>query len=1033
MKKLHHSFVLSFILACASAVSAQTHPQDSLVLEEAVVVGMGTQKRGTITASVATVSPEDVAYRPVTDITSALQGNVAGLTISSDAVASGVGGEPGAAIGFNIRGAGSINGGEPYVLIDGVEQSLQNISPADIESITVLKDASASAVYGARAAYGVVLVTTRSGSDGEATVSYNGSVGFSTPVSMPEMMSSLEFAEHMNLMRENSGKAPLFTPTAIEKIKAFASSPYSEEYPGVDPNASGDGWASAYSSQYADTDWFDYYFKDYSVRHAHNLSVSGGSEKIKYYVGAGYVHQGGLIDHVEDELDKYTVNIKFSFLAKEWLRFSLSNNLAVTDIARPMADQTIFYAQISDKYPTQATVLPVSGRYDLPSWNEVMYLKETGFDRTAVSDAVSLSVTATPVEGLDLTAEMKGRLDVQSSGFRMGFPKTTLPGGRIVTTSGGKQGYQYPGMHWKNVSFGSYTRGQMFNYYLSPSVTASYQASSGPHFFNAMAGFQAELQENSSGYAYKDGILSDDVFSFDNADGKLVADENRDHWSTMGFFARVNWNWKEIVFAEISGRADGSSRFAPGNRWGLFPSASVGYDFAGTDFFRSSGAPFSQLKIRLSYGRLGNQSGAGLYRYLGLMNVSPSDPNAWILPGTTQEPAKGTVAFAPSMISPHITWEKVDNADIGLDVMAFGNRLNMVFDAYQRTTRDMLGPAEAIPSIGGIADADRSKANNATMRNRGWELSVSWSDRLSGGFRYRVGFNLFDYRAVVTEYSNPEGIISNNHTGLAANKGYYPGMDIGEIWGYKADHLFASDEDAAGYPVDLSFFKARNLWKAGDVMYEDVNGDGAVNPGKGTLDDHGDLVVIGNATPRFSYGINLSVGYKGLEIAALLQGVGKRDFPMAGSTYLFGGRNYFKDHLDRFSADNPSGWLPRLTDGTGSGDMDWKVNTGYNTSRYLLNGAYMRLKNLMVSYSFSGRLLGRFRLRDLKIYISCDNLFTLDALPEAFDPETMNMVSTWAGGSLNAAPGLTSALSQNGNGKVYPLSRTMVMGVEIKF
>jgi len=365
--------------------------------------------------------------------------------------------------------------------------------------------------------------------------------------------------------------------------------------------------------------------------------------------------------------------------------------------------------------------------------------------------------------------------------------------------------------------------------------------------------------------------------------------------------------------------------------------------------------------------------------------------------------------------------------------MAFDNRLNMVFDAYQRTTRDMLGPAESIPSIGGIADADRSKANNATLRNRGWELSVSWSDRLSGGFRYRVGFNVFDYRAVVTEYSNPEGIISNNHTGLAANKGYYPGMDIGEIWGYKADHLFASDEEAAGYPADLSFFKARNLWKAGDVMYEDVNGDGAVNPGKGTLDDHGDLVVIGNATPRFSYGINLSVGYKGLEIAALLQGVGKRDFPMAGSTYLFGGRNYFKDHLDRFSADNPSGWLPRLTDGTGSGDMDWKVNTGYNTSRYLLNGAYMRLKNLMVSYSFSGRLLGRFRLRDLKIYISCDNLFTLDALPEAFDPETMNMVSTWAGGSLNAAPGLTSALSQNGNGKVYPLSRTMVMGVEIKF
>ena len=1032
MKK--YSFAIFLILTCACAVSAQTHPEDSLVLEESVVIGMGTQKRGSITASVSTVSSEKVAYRPVTDITSALQGNVVGLTISSDAVASGVGGEPGAGIDFKIRGTGSINGGGPYVLVDGVEQSLGNINPADIESITVLKDASASAVYGARAAYGVVLVTTRSGEDSDdPTVSYSGSIGFSTPVSMPEMMSSLEFADHMNMMRENSGKAPLFSPSAIEKIKAFAEDPYSEDLPGVEPNSSKDGWASAYGSQYADTDWFDYYFKDYSMRHAHNLSVSGGSRKIRYYVGAGYVRQGGLIDHVEDELDKYTVNMKFSFLAKEWLRFNLSNNLSVTDIARPMADQTIFYAQISDKYPTQATVLPVGGLYDIPSWNEVMYLKETDFDRIEVSDAVSFSVTATPVEGLDVTAEMRGRLDVQNSTFRMGVPKTTLPGGRIVATSGSRQGYRYPGIHWKNMSFGSYTSGHVFNYYLSPSVNASYQAVSETHFFKVMAGFQAELQENSGGYAYKGGMLSEEVFSFDNADGRLIADESRDHWSTMGFFARANWNWKEMVFAEISGRADGSSRFAPGSRWGLFPSASVGYDLAATEIFRESAAPFSQLKIRLSYGRLGNQSGAGLYEYLGLMNVSSSSPGAWLLPGATQEAVTGAVAFAPSMISPHITWEKVDNADIGLDVLAFGNRMSLVFDAYQRVTRDMLGPAEAIPSFSGIAASDRARTNNATLRNRGWELSLSWTDRFSGGFRYRVGFNVFDYRAKVTAYSNPEGVISNNHTGLEANKGYYAGMDIGEIWGYKADRLFESDEEAALYPVDLSFFKARDLWKAGDLMYEDVDGDGAVNPGKGTVEDHGDLVVIGNATPRFSFGINLSAGYKGLEVTALLQGVGKRDFPMAGSTYLFGGRNYFKDHLDRFSPENPSGWLPRLTDGTGSGDLDWKVNTGYNTSRYLLNGAYMRLKNLMVSYSFGGKVLGKLRLRDLKVYVSCDNLLTLDALPGAFDPETMNIVSTWAGGSLSAAPGLTSALSQNGNGKVYPLSRTMVMGVEIKF
>lgn len=1031
MKKLFNTLIA--LLVAFSSLSAQTYYSDSLFLEQAVVVGMDVQTRKTITAAVSVVDSDKVSYRPVTDLTNALQGNVPGLQFVTDANETGVGGQPGAPVSFNIRGAGSINGGEPYVLVDGVEQSLRNVSPSDIESITVLKDASACAVYGARAAYGVVLVTTKSGKAGEATVNYNGMIGFSSPVGLPEMMSSYEFAGHMNQMRENSGQSVLFTPSAIDNIKAFASDPYSKEYPGVVPNASGDGWASAYYNQYADTDWFDYYFKDQSMRVSHNLNVSGGSDRIKYYVGAGYIGQDGLMDHVEDELDKYTVNIKMSFLAKEWLEFSVSNNLAVTELTRPMANQTIFYAQISDKVPTQATVLPVEGSYDLPPWNEVMYLKETRFNSIAVSDALSLSVTMTPVEGLDVAAQVKGRLDVDNNGFQMGFPKTTLPDGRIVVTSGGKQGYQYPGMHWKNTSFGSYTRGQVFNYYLSPSLSAAYHMNAGRHFFKAMAGFQAEVQKNTSGFTYKDGVLSDGIFSFDNANGVIVADENRDHWSTVGTFARLNWNWREIVFAEFSGRVDGSSRFAPGHCWGVFPSASAGVDFARMDFIGMSDFPVSQLKLRVSYGSLGNQNGAGLYGYLGVMKLSASDANAWLLPGSSAEPSKGTVALTPAMVSPELTWEKVDNANIGLDVSAFQSRFNLVADVYQRVTRNMAGPAEAIPMIGGIAAADRAKTNNATLRNRGWELSMNWSDILAGGFRYSVGFNLFDHKAVVTGYNNPEGIISNNHTGLAINRGYYEGMELGEIWGYKADELFASDEDAAEYPVDLSFFKAQNLWKAGDLRFEDVNGDGAVDPGKGTLDDHGDLMIIGNATPRFSFGIRLGAGYKGFEVSALLQGVGKRDFPMAGSTYLFGGRNYFKHHLDRFSEDNPSGWLPRLTMGTGAGDLDWKVNTGYNTSRYLLNAAYMRLKNLMVSYSFPDHWLEKAGMKALRFYVSCDNLFTIDALPDAFDPETINIVNTWAGGSRDTAPGLTTVLTQNGNAKVYPLSKTFTLGLDLTF
>ena len=439
----------------------------------------------------------------------------------------------------------------------------------------------------------------------------------------------------------------------------------------------------------------------------------------------------------------------------------------------------------------------------------------------------------------------------------------------------------------------------------------------------------------------------------------------------------------------------------------------------------------------MSYGRLGNQNGAGFYDYLGTMILNSAHQNAWLLPGDSSGSiSKGTVALTPKMVSPYITWEKVDNANLGLDLTLLDDRLTITADIYQRMTRDMIGPAEAIPSIGGIIPEDRAKVNNATLRNRGWELSVNWQDELKCGFSYGIGFNLFDYKAVITEYNNPEGIIYNNHTGLDRNKGYYEGMDIGDIWGYVADDLFMSNQEIDNYlkNTDLSFFKPASQWQPGDVKYVDVNGDGKVDPGNGTLADHGDLRIIGNTTPRYSFGINLNVGYKGFEVSTLLQGVAKRDFPMAGSTYLFGGRNYFKEHLDYFDYSNPNAYLPRLTDATtGGGDTDWQVNTGYNTTRYLLNAAYMRMKNLMVSYTFQKNIVKTLGLENLKVYFTCDNLFTIDNLPDAFDPETLNQVNTWAGGSNETAPGLTSPLKQNGNAKVYPMNRNFVFGIDLTF
>lgn len=1006
--------------------------EDAQTLEEVVVVGMGTQKRNTITAAVATVNQDAIVNRPVTDVTSALQGNVAGLNFASDASESGTGGELGGEIKFNIRGIGSINGGEPYVLVDGVEQSMQNVNPADIESITVLKDASAAAVYGARAAYGVVLVTTKSGKQEKARVTYRGSVGMSAPINMPTMMNSLEYANYKNAYSMIADGRTFFSQETMDLMTNFMQNPYSAEFPGVKADPTNEYWQAG-ESMYANTNWFDYYYKDTSLRHSHNINISGGSEKVNYYVGMGYTYQGGLLDRVEDSLDKYNVNTKLQFKVSDYLKFNFNNNITLNLISRPLPNMSILYHEIARAAPNAPVQLPVEAPFNTPSWNYYYYLQNAEYNQNRISDAMTFSTTITPLKGWDIIGEMKVRFDVENDEFIMKHPQFMKPNGQIEEASQSQAGFSYPGIQWQNSKWGSYTRGNDFNYYLSPTINTSYTNQWGDHFFKAMAGYQMEVQNNSNMYTYKDGMLSD-VYSFDNANGKIYNGELREHWATMGFYTRINWNYKNIYFLEVSGRYDGSSRFAPGNRWGLFPSFSAGYDIARTDYFQKLNLPISQLKVRVSYGRLGNQNGAGLYDYLSFMTLRPEYSSGWLLPGVSSaNPVRGTVALTPKMVSQFITWEKVDNANLGIDLSLLNDRLTVTADIYQRTTKDMIGPAEAIPMIGGIANDDRAKVNNATLRNRGWELSVNWHDELKNGFSYGIGFNVFDYKAVVTKYNNPEGLLYNNHTGLVRNKGYYEGMDLGEIWGYQADDLFMTNQEVEDYLKNVSstFLKPNNDWQRGDLKYVDTNGDGKIDWGKGTLKDHGDLKIIGNTTPRYSFGLNLNAGYKGFEVSALFQGVMKRDYPMAASTYLFGANsNFFKEHLDYWTIDNPNAYLPRLTK---KDSQDYYANVGYNTTRYLLNAAYMRLKNLMISYTFNPKLIQKIGLQNLKVYFTCDNLFTIDNLPGVFDPETLNQVNTWAGGSNESAPGLTSPMKDNGNGKVYPLNRNFVFGVDFTF
>jgi len=721
--------------------------------------------------------------------------------------------------------------------------------------------------------------------------------------------------------------------------------------------------------------------------------------------------------------------------ANKWLRFNLNNNITLQMIKRPMGNQMIFYNNVSNQYPNQATELPVDSEYNIPGWSELMYLKNSNYNQNRLSDALTLSATVTPLEGWNIVGEMKMRLDVEHNDMKLVQPYYETPQGKYKKGATQKQGYAYPGMSWKNTYFDSYSRGSVFNYYLSPNVSSSYTHQWGSHFFKAMAGFQMELREDSQEAMYKDGVMDDQIYSFENASGNIMVSEARTHWSTMGMYARLNWNYNNIYFLEVSGRYDGSSRFAKGNRWGFFPSFSAGYDIARTDYFKALDLPVSQLKVRVSYGRLGNQNGAGLYDYRSFIELDASSQNAWILPGVSDTPSRGTIVKTPKLISPYITWEKVDNANLGIDLMLLKNRLSITADIYQRTTRDMIGPAEALPGISGVLPTDRAKVNNATLRNRGWELSVNWNDKLKCGFSYGIGFNVFNYKAVVTKYNNPSGTIYNNHTGYAANKGYYEGMDVGEIWGYHVDGLFKTDKEAAEYQAKINdkvvngrvySSKVDGYLRAGDVRFADLNGDNVIGAGAGTVDDPGDKQIIGNTTPRYSYSFRLDASWNGFDVSAFFQGIGKRDWYPSYSTTSQGANSFWGPYSfpstsfveksfpeDCWTEDNRNAFFPRIR-----GYQSYSGGSlGTVNDRYIQNIAYLRFKNLSIGYTLP---ISKRIFEKVRVYVSGENLYYWSPLKKhnkTIDPELAISSSTYS--------------SNTGSGYAYP--RVYTVGVDITF
>ena len=967
--------------------------EDTETLDEVVVVGYGVQKKVNLTGSVSAVKGDALERRPVADATQSLQGMVPGLLVSNSNT-----GRPGGSGSLTLRGQGNLdNNANPYILVDGVEMSLSDVNPNDIENISVLKDAAACAIYGARAAYGVILVTTKKGEEGKMRVNYQGTVGWSAPTVLPDMVDSYQFAKYWNAGCVNAGSPRLYSDEKLALLQQYIQDPGS-----VDPwfelpaNANMNPAFENSESGVGNTNYFDLHYKDWAFKQNHNLSLSGGGKLAQYYISGGYYSEDGILRYADMDYSRYNFTANITSQITKWLKLKVNTKFMHSDQDTPFGDGGLsegFYHSLARFRPT---VSPIDPNGHFTELTMIPYLQSgtytnTQRDRLNITTGLEFQPVKNWFIFLDYTYKL---MNVEYEALNVA---PLIYGADGVSTSKGVRdelGVSPDGKFTR--SYGR-TRYQTINLYTNYLFTLADK-----HNFTLMAGYQ----EEDSDYSYMKNAITG-LYSTTNPNvgmgtGDKTVVDTRNGWATRGFFGRINYDYDGRYLLELNGRYDGSSRFASGHRWGVFPSVSVGWNISREAFMSSLTDVVSNLKLRASYGLLGNQAGAALYTFAATMELNNNLGNYIFADG------RNIFTKSPLVVNPATTWEKVESKNIGLDFGFFGNALTGSFDVFQRDTKDMLGPGTDFPDFFG---AIAPQTNNARMRNRGWELSLNYRGKIGKDIQYSIGGMLSDAVSEVTEYAN--------ETNTDPKEQWYTGKKVGEIWGYRADGLIQTQEEADAYneKYDLSFISGKP-WTPGDVKYRDLNGDKKINNGKNQLGDMGDMTVIGNTTPRYQYTINGSISWKGLSLSMMFQGVAKRDWNPGTAPYFWGSGAYaqvtvFKEHLDYWSESNPNAYYPKPYIHTAGGVTPFRNKTMTTSDRYIQSGAYCRLKNVTLSYDLPAAWVNKVGLDKVQVFFSGENLLTFTPLKGMFDPEAI----------------FTGNSYQSEGGKNYPMNRVLSFGV----
>ncbi len=969
---------------------------DAIGLDEVVAIGYATQKKINITGAVDVIKSEELENRPAENVAQLLQGTSPNLNISVTKL----GGEPGAGSTWNIRGMGTLSGSSaPLVLVDGVQMDPNNLNPESIESVTVLKDAAASAIYGARAPFGVVLITTKKGTkDKKISFSYSNNMGFASPIGVPHFESSLNLATAFNQANDNDGTAHKFSDEQIQRIKDYSNGQYEPEYDTENPFTS--MWGGRHSGN-ANYDWNSMYWKQNSFRQKHDISLNGGTERTQYYFSAGFYDQNGLFNYGYDEFKRYNMLANITSQVTDWLRFDFSSKFAQTHNDRPVGpfgndDMRFFMLQAMQTFwPTMPMYnygVDKSDNVKSISNPIVRLLQDTGRKKIVGNDSwITLGTEIEPIKN------WKTKVTYNYNYFSQRNETTFLPVDVYV-----------PNGAINNIgsSTPNYNTSMDFNDYKLFNAVSTYDKKIEKHYFKVLVGYENESYYYSNLYGSVTNLITQYVPSINTGTGNKVLSEAKGNWATEAVFGRLQYNFDEKYLIELNGRYNGSSRFAPEHRWGFFPSVSVGYNISKEDFWEPVSNVISNMKLRASYGSLGNQN---VSNYLYLSTVPTGVDLNWIVGNE-----RPMWASQPGMVSGSLTWETITTLNFGVDAYLLNNRLAVNFDWYNRTTSDMFGPAESLPAILGTTPPS---INNAKMETKGWESSISWKDRISSNFSYNIKFMIGDSKSTVLEYNNPTGLIGN----------FYEGKELGEIWGYTTDGFI--QEKGEDMPDQSLFYLS---WGPGDIKYKDLDGDNVITYGEKTLDSHGDLTVIGNELPRYNIGISGGFSWKEFDFNMFWQGVGKRDlFPeytWSSSTFwgFAGGTNnstiFEEGHLDYWRPADETNLLGPNTDAYYPKPYFDRVENAKSRqiqTKYLLNAAYLRLKSLQVGYTIPSEITNKLYVQKFRLYCSAENLLTITKLTKLLDPETAAATRGFEG--------------NRGIGRVYPLSRVFSFGVNITF